>query len=113
MGILNPTSGDIKIDGKKINDISKSSWWKQIGYIPQNPSILNGTIRDNIAFGFKNNQIEDSLVKKCLKQAQLLDFVESQPEGIDFKIEENGLNLSVAKSKEFLLLEHSIKNLKY
>ena len=61
---------------------------------------MNGTIRDNIAFGFKNNQIEDkSLVKKCLKQAQLLDFVESQPEGLDFKIEENGLNLEWPKQR--------------
>ena len=67
-GLLIPQSGEILVDGKKVSKPLK------IGYIPQEFTVINGTIKDNVTFGSPKQ--DDAAVVEALKKAQLYDFIE-------------------------------------
>jgi len=69
-------------------------WRKHISYVPQSIYLNNESIRENIAFGQEQDDIKNKKVIESLKSAQLLDFVNSLPDGIDTIVGENGKNLS-------------------
>lgn len=94
MGILTPTTGSIRLDDTDFKDLDISHWWNQIGYVPQKPTILNGTLRQNIAYGLDKSEICDKLIWNCLKLAQLEEFKYNLPEGLDTNLNEQGINLS-------------------
>lgn len=91
LGILEPISGEIKYEGENIKKLGRN-WYEHIGYIPQSIYLSDDTIRTNVAFGIPNP--DDTLVWKALEEAQLRDYVESLPEGLDSMIGENGVRLS-------------------
>lgn len=93
LGVLDPQSGSIQIDGV---DVCKAmrSWHKKIGYIPQFIYLMDDTIRNNIAFGLRPNEIKEEQVWRALEEAQLKEFVESLEDGLDTKIGERGVRLS-------------------
>jgi ABC-type multidrug transport system fused ATPase/permease subunit len=93
LGILHPTSGVIEVDGKNIEDNIKG-WYKQIGYIPQTIYLMDDSIRNNIAFGLKEDEIDDDKVWKALEKAQLDEFVKGLPEGIDTNLGDRGVRCS-------------------
>ncbi|HHT9106438.1 MAG TPA: ABC transporter ATP-binding protein [Candidatus Wujingus californicus] len=93
LGILIPTEGMVVVEGQNIfSDLS--SWQKRIGYIPQSISLLDDTIRRNVAFGMPDNEINDDQVWKALESAQLKNFVESLPLKLETSIGERGVRLS-------------------
>ena len=65
-----------------------------IGYIPQTIYLIDESIRENIGFGIKAEDIDEERVWETLEEAQLKDFVESLPEGLDTKVGERGVRLS-------------------
>lgn len=93
LGLLIPQSGQVKVDGV---DISKdlNSWLMQLSYIPQMIFMLDDTIRSNVAFGVRRNEIDENMVWDALKEAALDDFVRSLPDGLDTQIGERGMRLS-------------------
>jgi len=93
LGLLKPQTGSIKIDGRNITECLQS-WQKMIGYVPQFIFLLDDTIKSNVAFGEPNEVIDDERVEKCLKMAQVYDFIETLPNGINNLIGENGIRLS-------------------
>lgn len=93
LGILKNQSGTITVDGTDIRD-AMSGWHRKIGYIPQVIYLMDDTIRNNIAFGIKPEQIDDKLVWKALEEAQLKEFVESLEEGLDTMVGELGTRIS-------------------
>lgn len=88
----NPDTGTIEIDGKNINNFSKLSLRKMIGYVPQETVLFYDSVRNNLAFG--DLEITDSKLKKALGRAGALSFVEQFPEGLDFVVGEHGGRLS-------------------
>ncbi|OUW73498.1 MAG: hypothetical protein CBD76_03120 [Pelagibacteraceae bacterium TMED216] len=74
--------------GKIINNFQK------ISFVPQSPYLINGSIKDNIAFGLKEDQINNQLIKKCLIDSQLQEFVKVLDNGIETKIGDRGLAVS-------------------
>ena len=74
-GLFNPASGKISANG---NDISGNAllWRKQIGFVPQNVFIFDGTLRENIALGIPENEIDDQKISSVLKCAQLPEFAD-------------------------------------
>lgn len=92
-GFLMPDSGTITADGTDIRQ-NLPAWQKQIGYVPQQIHLLNGSIAENVAFGVEPEAIDMEKVKDCLKTAQLLDFALQLPEGLATKIGEAGAKLS-------------------
>lgn len=91
IGLYKPKNGKILIDEKELNEKNMKSWRKKIGYIPQHIYLFEGTIAENVAFG---EEIDEEKVKKSLKMANLLDFLEREHEGIYTKVGENGVKLS-------------------
>jgi ABC-type multidrug transport system fused ATPase/permease subunit len=93
VGLLAPDSGDILIDGKRLNTIV-NPWQQLIGYVPQSIYLTDDTLRNNIAFGVKENLIEEEKVRKAILTSQLSDFVNNLPEGLDTLVGERGVRLS-------------------
>lgn len=93
LGVFTPQSGDMLVDGKRIND-NMYNWQKRLGYIPQSIFLFDDNIRKNIAFGVKEEEIDDDMVWKALEEAQLKEFVEELPKGLDTRIGERGERLS-------------------
>jgi ABC-type multidrug transport system fused ATPase/permease subunit len=93
LGLLEPTSGTILVDGKNIHECLPA-WRRQIGYIPQSIYLCDSTVRANIAFGLPDDQINDERVWAALKAAHLVDLVQSWPERLDKRIGEAGVRLS-------------------
>jgi len=93
LGLLHAQSGTITCDGV---DIFKNyeSWLAQIGYIPQSIYLIDESIRDNIAFGINADKIDEERIWKVLEEAQLKEFVEELPEGLDTTIGDRGVRLS-------------------
>ena len=93
LGLLVPVSGVVKVDGIDIQTNSRA-WQDQIGYVPQTIFLTDDTIRRNIAFGLSDNQIQDAIILDSLRSAQLEQFINNLPEGLDTKIGEGGVRLS-------------------
>ena len=93
IGILNPTEGKILINGKEIDNVRRQ-WQDKIGYVPQNVYLMDTTIRRNVAFGLPERLIDDEQVARALRQANLLDFVQSLPAKWNTEVGERGVRLS-------------------
>lgn len=93
LGLLVPQMGKITADGM---DIEKNIglWQKEIGYIPQTIYLSDDTIRNNIAFGIPEDQIDEEAIEDALHKAQLFDFVDSLPNGLDTVVGDRGVRLS-------------------
>ena len=89
---IKPDSGTIKIDGKNINNLSKSSMRKMIGYVPQETVLFFDTVRNNLTFG--DLEITDAMIKEALGRAGAISFVEKLPGCLDFVVGEHGGRLS-------------------
>ncbi len=93
LGLLTPTSGTISSQGKDIHT-DLHSWYQKIGYVPQDPYLGNGTLREAVAFGIPEKHIDDDRVIYCLELAELMPVVETLEDGINTSIGENGNRLS-------------------
>lgn len=93
LGLLDVQSGTITCDDMNVMD-NYAGWLANIGYIPQTIYMLDDSIRHNIAFGVPDDQIDDERVWAVLKEAQMQEFVEGLPEGLDTEIGERGVRIS-------------------
>lgn len=93
LGLLHAQEGEITCDGV---DIFKNyeSWLAQIGYIPQSIYLIDESIRDNIAFGIDADKIDEKRIWEVLEEAQLKEFVQELPSGLDTTIGDRGVRLS-------------------
>ena len=93
LGLLTPLKGNILVDGVDIYT-NLNCWHRQIGYIPQTIYLSDDTIRANVAFGVRENEIDDEAVWRAVEQAQLDTFIKSLPEGIHTFVGDRGVRLS-------------------
>lgn len=93
LGLLHASEGTITCDGWNIFD-HYESWLSQIGYIPQSIYLVDESIRDNIAFGIDADKIDDKRIWEVLEEAQLKEFVEELPDGLDTTIGDRGVRIS-------------------
>jgi len=93
LGLLELQGGTITSDGTNIFD-NYGAWLSHIGYIPQTIYMLDDSIRNNIAFGVKEEDIDDVRVWEVLEQAQMKEFVEGLPDKLDAQIGERGVRIS-------------------
>lgn len=92
MGIQPLQSGKILINNIPINEINEKTLFRQIGYLPQNPHFISGTIRDNLLIS--NPELEEEEILSVCQKVNLLDFILSLPEQLDTEIGDNGIRLS-------------------
>ena len=93
LGLLKPTSGAIYVDGVDIST-GMRSWQDMIGYVQQSIFLSDDTLKRNIAFGLKDLDIDDILVSRAIQAAQLAQFLETLPNGVDTFVGERGTRLS-------------------
>ena len=117
------TAGRVLVDGKDVTSYQPEVLRDKIGIVPQKAVLFRGTIRDNIRWGKENASDEE--VRKALKAAQALDFVEEKEGGLDFVVAQGGKNLSGGQKQrltiaralvmqpEILILDDSASALDY
>lgn len=93
LGLLKVHEGQILCDGDNVFD-NYPAWLAQIGYIPQSIYLVDEPIRNNIAFGIGDDEIDDNRIWQVLEEAQLKEFIQTLPEGLDTTIGDRGVRLS-------------------
>jgi ABC-type multidrug transport system fused ATPase/permease subunit len=93
LGLLKVKNGTITCDGVDVFD-NYPAWLAQIGYIPQSIYLVDEPIRNNIAFGIADDEIDDDRIWEVLEEAQLKEFIKTLPEGLDTTIGDRGVRLS-------------------
>lgn len=93
LGLLTPVSGTVKVDGVDIQT-NLRGWQDHIGYVPQSIYLTDDTLRRNIAFGLPAEQIDEAAVWRAIQAAQLEQFVNDLPLGLDTLVGERGIRLS-------------------
>ncbi len=94
LGLLYPTSGQVLIDAKPLTPRTAPAWRNHIGYVPQDIYLADRSLAHNIALGVDGDEIDVERVRRAAAAAQLLDFIDSLPEGLDTPIGERGTRLS-------------------
>jgi ABC-type bacteriocin/lantibiotic exporter with double-glycine peptidase domain len=94
MGLVSPTNGTIEINNYSLGEIDIRSWQNKVGYVPQNIYLTNDSIRNNIAYGIPNDDIDDKKLKQAAEKAELLEFIEGSESGINTIIGEGGKRIS-------------------
>lgn len=93
LGLLTPVDGVVMADEINIHEQPKT-FHAQVGYIPQTIYLSDDTIRNNIAFGVQEERIDEGAVRTAVEKAQLKEFIESLPHGLDTIVGDRGVRLS-------------------
>jgi ATP-binding cassette subfamily B protein len=94
MGLLDPTEGHLLIDGVAVDQKNKRAWQNCIAHVPQNIFLIDATFAENIALGVKKQDINLERVSFAAKQAQIEDYILTQPNGYQSIVGERGNYLS-------------------
>jgi len=101
VGLLDPVRGQILADGVELRQLAPGWWRKQVMYLPQEPTFLNGTYRDNITM--LNPEINDADLNKVVKAADLRKFLDTSTQGLDTEIFDGGRSLPMGIRKRLAL----------
>ena len=94
LGLLQPTSGDLVLDGIPVNSLDLPAWQANCALVPQDIRLLDGSIRDNVAFGVDSALVDDEDIWAALGLAQFDEVVAQMNYGLYTMIGENGIKLS-------------------
>lgn len=94
MGLLEPSSGSMSIDGVILSKSNIHLWQKLIAHVPQSIYLIDSTIEQNIAFGIEEDKIDKELVLLSAQKAQIADVIKNMPKGYKTIIGERGVQLS-------------------
>lgn len=100
--------GRITVDGTDIRDVTLSSLRRNIGIVQQDVYLFSGSIRENIAYGKLGASDEE--IWTAARRAQLEDFIEAQPEGMNTVIGERGVKLSGGQKQRLAIARMFLKN---
>ena len=101
------TSGEIKIDGKNIQNVSQESLRRNIGVVPQDTVLFNASLKENIRYGRPDATDDD--IQQAIRLAHLTDFVSSLPKGLDTQVGERGLKLSGGEKQRVAIARTILK----
>ena len=93
LGILEPNKGNVAISSVPSIQAIKQ-WPGAIGYVPQDVTIINGTVSQNVGMGYKNVEKYNSQIREALKVAQLEEFIDTLPLGTSSEVGDRGTKFS-------------------
>lgn len=93
LGLFTPQSGQIKVNGIPISECP-SMWSNMLAYVQQSIFLTDDTLRNNVAFGIDENEINDERIWEALEQAQLSDYVNGLDQKLDTIVGERGVKFS-------------------
>lgn len=109
LGLLEPSEGSVCVDGVDIKD-RKGAWYEKVGYIPQNIFLLDDTLKQNIAFGIPKDAIDEERLQYAMKEAQIKEFIDGLPEGLETQVGERGVKLSGGQRQRIGIARALYKN---
>lgn len=93
LGIIAPDNGKVIINGLS-PALAINKWPGAISYVPQDTIIINGTIKENVALGYTGDEIDDQRIHESLRIAQLSDYINELPDGINSYVGDRGVRIS-------------------
>jgi ATP-binding cassette subfamily B protein len=98
--LSHPTTGSIEIDGQPLDDYKKDDFHRQVGFVFQDSILFNMSIRENIAF---SDSVTDESLANAIATAELKDFIDALPEGLNTVVSERGTTLSGGQKQRIML----------
>lgn len=105
---VEPTEGRILVDGRPLQEWDPATWRRQVAWVPQRPSLVAGTIADNIALG--DPGASRTRVRSAAEVASALDFIDALPDGFDTVIGERGLGLSGGQRQRLAIARAALRD---
>jgi len=99
-GLTSPQSGSVEYDEHKISEYDHASFYPQIGLVFQDSVLFNTTLRENIAF---STTVTNESLEKAIETAELSDFINTLPKGLDSVVSERGTSLSGGQKQRLML----------
>ena len=103
MGLIEPTSGQVLIDGVSLCKDNIRSWQNNLGFVSQNIFLSDGSIKENLAFGIPHEEIDDLKVINACKMAHLEGLIEQLPDGLLTRVGERGVQLSGGQRQRIMI----------
>ena len=94
MGLLQPSEGQLRVDGQVVNAANAGLWQRRIAHVPQTIYLSDASIAENIAFGVPREQIDMERVRQAAAQAQMAQTIQGWPQGYETFVGERGVRLS-------------------
>lgn len=108
IGFMTPTRGTLRIDGKPIEALNLSDYRHFISVVPQNSILFTGTIRENITYGLPD--VSEDHLNEVVRLANINEFTDELPNGLDTEIGENGSNLSGGQKQRISIARALIRD---
>jgi ATP-binding cassette subfamily B protein/subfamily B ATP-binding cassette protein MsbA len=103
-----PQKGKILIDDRPATEYELNSLRRRIGYVPQSPTLLSGTIEENLRYG--NPEASEAQIEKAARAAGIHDFVAALPDGYRSRVGEHGVNFSEGQKQRLAIARALVKN---
>lgn len=94
LGLLEPTRGSMSVDGILLDVSRIQAWQKRIAHVPQTIYLADCSLAENIAFGVRREEIDLAAVRDAARRVNLLDYIDSLPDGLQTEVGERGIRLS-------------------
>ncbi|WP_345058848.1 thiol reductant ABC exporter subunit CydD [Streptomyces rameus] len=101
LGFVRPTEGRVRVGGADLAGLDLAEWRSRIAWVPQRPHLYAGTIAENVRLA--RPEADDGAVRRALRDAGALEFVEALPEGADTLLGEDGAGLSAGQRQRLAL----------
>ena len=99
-GLLQPDNGNVFVDNFDLSEINLNSYYEHIAYLPQEPSVFNGTLRENLVF---DETIDDATLVNAITNAGLDGLFAKLDKGLDMPLGERGITLSGGERQQLAL----------
>ncbi len=103
-----PVSGEILVDGHNIRDVQMTSYWRQIGLVPQETLLFGGTIEENIRFAKEDATLDE--IHEAARVANADRFINECPDGYQTVVGEKGIRLSAGQRQRIAIARAILKN---
>lgn len=110
MRLVDPTTGEIKVDGKQLDQVNLEAWRLHLGYVPQEHFLFSDSIRNNIAFGLNASEVSDDMIVEYAKKAGIHENIMEFPDKYETLLGERGINLSGGQKQRISIARALIKN---
>ncbi|MEV0692268.1 thiol reductant ABC exporter subunit CydD [Streptomyces sp. NPDC050388] len=101
LGFVRPTEGRVRIGGADLAGVDPAQWHSRVAWVPQRPHLYAGTIAENVRLA--RPEADDDAVRRALRDAGALEFVDALPEGADTALGEDGVGLSAGQRQRLAL----------
>lgn len=107
LGLIEPTDGEVRVDGLPLVKLSLAGWQSRFGYVAQDPFILDASIRENVAFG---EEPDDARINNVLSDVKLDGLVAAAPDGLGMQLGERGRRISGGQCQRVAIARALYKN---